>query len=66
MYLTYCTPCQYGDHKNHFEVVQSVPKGMYGGARCRCKGECKDDKRTIEDIWGIFYSDGPEEDGPED
>lgn len=40
MRLTYCIPCQYGDHTGHYEVVQAVPKGMMGGAKCPCRGEC--------------------------
>jgi len=38
--LTYCIPCQHGDHEHHHEVVQAVPEGMLGGVKCRCKGEC--------------------------
>jgi hypothetical protein len=36
-----CIPCQYGDHANHHEIVQAVPDGVMGGARCDCRGECQ-------------------------
>lgn len=36
-----CLPCQHGDHDGHHEVVQTVPEGVMGGARCDCKGECQ-------------------------
>lgn len=39
--ITKCFACKAGDHKNHYEVVQAVPPGMMGGARCFCKGECE-------------------------
>lgn len=49
--LTECIPCQYGDHEHHQEVVQAVPEGMMGGARCPCTGECvgreRDDPKVI-------------------
>lgn len=40
MLITRCIACRYGRHERHVEVVQWVPKGMYGGARCYCEGEC--------------------------
>lgn len=39
--LTYCIPCRGGNHDRCHGVMQAVPKGMMGGARCRCEGECR-------------------------
>lgn len=39
---TTCHPCQMGDHKRHYRVVQHPPEGGFGGAVCDCKGECRD------------------------
>lgn len=35
-----CTPCQMGDHRRHYRVVQAVSEGMMGGVICPCEGEC--------------------------
>ena len=40
MRLGYCIACQHGRHERHREVIQAVPEGMMGGAKCRCEGEC--------------------------
>lgn len=45
--VTYCISCQYGDHDNHYEVVEAVPEGVIGGAICKCKGECHENHREI-------------------
>lgn len=42
MRLTECPPCQMGDHKHHYRVVQAAPEEGFGGAICDCEGECVD------------------------
>jgi hypothetical protein len=39
--ITECIACQAGDHDGHEEVVQAVPEGVMGGAKCLCRGECQ-------------------------
>lgn len=50
MLLTYCIPCQHGHHERHHEIVQAVPEGVMGGARCRCGGECVDRHKNAETV----------------
>lgn len=42
--LTDCIACRHGRHERHVEVVQAVPKGVMGGARCSCTGDCAERK----------------------
>lgn len=46
---TICPPCEMGDHKHHYRVVQPAPEGGFGGAVCTCKGECKDGRYKRND-----------------
>jgi hypothetical protein len=39
MLLTTCLACQYGEHER-CQGGQAPPKGMMGGWKCRCEGEC--------------------------
>lgn len=58
---TLCIPCQYGDHDDHYEVVQACPPGMLGGARCPCEGECRDRPHAVPlivDRPGLQLPDG--------
>ena len=47
-YWGICSSCQYGDHEHHIPVMQAVPPGVIGGAKCRCEGECVDGRYQSE------------------
>lgn len=54
--IRYCSACQFGRHKDHKHVVRAVPEGMYGGAVCTCKGECKEDfERRLKAVDGNLW-----------
>jgi hypothetical protein len=52
--LTYCIPCQHGDHDGHYEVIQAVPEGMLGGQRCPCRGECIERAKAQPDLRALL------------
>jgi hypothetical protein len=59
-----CNPCQIGDHKHHYRIVQAVSEGMLGGAICDCKGECQDKKSKPSFLieWDNIINNNPVED----
>lgn len=50
-----CTPCEMGDHKHHYRVIQAAPEGGVGGVVCTCEGECRDGryKLSLRQLLGI-------------
>lgn len=52
MLLTQCIPCQNGHHEKHIEILGIPPKGMIGGSKCPCKGECKFSPSRIDNSIG--------------
>jgi hypothetical protein len=49
-----CIPCHVGAHEEHYEVVQPVSEGVLGGAKCLCKGECRDRPPQMTVVQGII------------
>lgn len=40
MLVADCIACQHGDHSGHVEWPHKPPKGVIGGHKCECKGDC--------------------------
>ena len=41
MMVADCIACRHGNHASHVEWPKRPPKGMMGGHKCECKGECE-------------------------